>query len=163
MNILLESLYDGAHCYSNNIKDLFGIVFNSGQMAFTKARQTYEQETLRRFVDVVEKTRGYPKCPWSCTKTLVNFIDELSALLPMPVGWAGFGTSFVEVKCHVSTVFVLCLYFVCTLFVPWLHLFVPCLYHVCTTFILHLYHICTTFILCSHHRLPTYSYRRLLH
>ena len=56
----------------------------------------------------------------------------------MPAHWAGFGTSLIEVKCHVGatvfTLFVLYLYYICTLYI-------------CTSVVLQLYFSCTWVVL----------------
>ena len=39
MQYIEESLYEGGHCYANNIRDAFRCVLNEDQMKYTKKKK----------------------------------------------------------------------------------------------------------------------------
>jgi hypothetical protein len=50
-NIMKQSLYDLAHGMGNNSKDVWNLIFNRKQMAYTTTRRLTEQVTLQRYDD----------------------------------------------------------------------------------------------------------------
>ena len=106
MQYIEESLYEGGHCYANNIKDLFRCVFNEGQMAYTRKKLNFEENTLRRFqIGVptrVHKKQLLPLGVWGCSPTRKLFIRQYVAELRMPSDWPPFGDDVVAVKLDVN-------------------------------------------------------------
>ena len=112
MQYIEESLYEGGHCYANNLKDLFRIIFNVGQMQYTTTKKTFEEGSLRRFLNVAKqpKKQLLPKGLWGCSPLRKRFIRELLSELRMPSDWPPFGDDLVEAKADVRICLVYVLY-----------------------------------------------------
>ena len=104
MQYIEESLYEGGHCYANNIKDLFRCVFNENQMAYTSKKKSFEEYTLRRFQSAWGRSKKQllPLGLWGCSPTRKLFIRQYVAELRMPSDWPPFGDDVVAVKLDVN-------------------------------------------------------------
>ena len=140
MQYIEESLYEGGHCYANNIRDAFRCVFNEDQMKYTNKKKSFEEYTLRRFESAWGRSKKQllPLGLWSCSPTRKLFIRQLVAELRMPSDWPPFGDDVVAVKLDVNCVcpvYVLYMFCICPVYV----LYMSC---ICPVYVLYLSCIC---------------------
>jgi hypothetical protein len=150
MQYIEESLYEGGHCYSNNLKDLFRIIFNVGQMQYTKTKKTFEEGTLRRFLNVPKqpKKQLLPKGLWGCSPLRKRFIRELLAELRMPSDWPPFGDDLVDAKADVRICIIMSC--ICRVYVD---VYMSC---ICLVDVLYMSCICHVYVLYMSYICPIY-------
>ena len=130
MQYIEESLYEGGHCYANNIRDAFRCVFNEDQMKYTNKKKSFEEYTLRRFESAWGRSKKQllPLGLWSCSPTRKLFIRQLVAELRMPSDWPPFGDDVVAVKLDVNCVcpvYVLYMSCICPVYVLYMSCICP--------------------------------------